>query len=333
MRTWRSMLRSLVGAAGAVLLLAGVANAKTIYKFAFVTPNSPDDPYARTGLEFAKALEELLPGEFEIKLFPDRQLGDEKELIEGVRIGTIDAAVITNSLVANVAPAFGVNDLPFLYADSKAAYRVLDSDLGATLLQQLNKLGIVGLGFPENGFRSMMNNKKAVLKPEDVVGVKYRVAPSPVYIQMFDALGGSAVPMAWAEVPLSVQKGAIDGLELPMPVAYTLKMYELVKYVSLTKHTYSALVLMMSKRAYDKLPPESQEKVRKAAKLAIDRQRQHIGGLVDKSVNAFREHGVAVNDVPELALFRDRMKPIYNDFQPKLGDDLMNRWTAAAAGK
>jgi len=322
-----------LAAAAAVLALAVAAEAKTTYKFAFVTPNSPDDPYARTGQELATALDELMPGKFEVKLFPDRQLGDEKELIEGVRIGTIDAAVITNSLMANIAPSFGVNDLPFLYADAATAHRVLDSDLGETLLKQLEKSNIVGLGFPENGFRSMMNNKKPVLKPADVAGVKYRVAPSPIYIQMFEALGGNAVPMAWAEVPLSVQKGAIDGLELPMPVAYTLKMYELVKYVSLTKHTYSALVLIVSKRAYDKLSPDEQAKLRQAGKLAVERQRKHIGALVDRSVEGFRQHGVAVNDVPDLGEFRSRVQPIHAAFRPTLGEALMDRWMAAATGK
>ena len=328
------VLNYIAGATAALVLAAGSAVAATnTYKFAFVTPNSPNDPYARSGQELAKALEEAAPGQFEIKMFPDRQLGDEKELIENLKLGTVDLAVITNSLLANVVPAFSVNDLPFLYANREQAFEILDSELGDMLLAKLDQSGIVGLGFPENGFRSMMNNVRPVTKPEDVAGVKYRVAPSPIYIQMFSAPGGNAVPMAWAEVALSLQKGAIDGLELPMPVAYSVKMYELVKYLSMTNHTYSSLVLMMSKRAYGKLSPEMQKTVKDAAKLAVERQRVHIGTLVDSAIKGFAEKGVQVNEIPDLSAFRERVKPIYADFRPKVGEELMDRWVAAVAKK
>ena len=195
-------------------------------------------------------------GRIEVQLYPNRQLGDEKPMLEGMRLGTVDAGVITNAVIAQIEPAFQLNDLPFLYENEAQAQRVLDGPVGQKLAAKLETKGVKLLGWMEGGFRNMINNVRPVEKPEDVKGVKYRVMQNPVFIGMFSSLGGNAVPMAWGETFTAVQQGAIDGLEIPLAVIEQNKYAEVTKYLSITNHTYSAIPLLMAKRAFDKLPDD-----------------------------------------------------------------------------
>jgi TRAP-type transport system periplasmic protein len=313
---------SLLGAPGAV------AAEKTV-RFGWVTPDTPMDPYAITGRTFKERVEANTGGAVEVQLFPNRQLGDEKEILEGVRFGTIEAAVITNAVVANVERALQVNDLPFLYANEAQAHGVLDGEPGQELLGLLSAKGIIGLRFCEGGFRNMINNVRPVAKPADVAGVKYRVMENPVYVGMYKALGGNAVPMAWAEVFSSVQQGALDGLEIPVMIVNATKMYEITKYLSMTNHTYSAIVLVMSKRFFDKLTPAQQQAVREAAVQTCDEQRKQNAQNVAKTIEALKEKGMQVNAVDDPAAFRTLVNPVYEEFRPSIGSERLDRFLSA----
>ncbi len=323
-------LRALPGAALAAALILGLgsADAKTL-KFGWVTPDAPADPYAITAREFKKNLEAATGGALEVQLYPNRQLGDEKEILEGIRFGTIDAGVITNAVVANVEKTLQVNDLPFLYSGTEQAHAILDGELGQELLKLLEPKGLIGLRFCEGGFRNMINNVRPVAEPEDVKGVKYRVMQNPVYIGMFSSLGGNAVPMAWGEVFPAVQQGALDGLEIPLMVINSTKMYEVTKYLSLTNHTYSALLLLISKRTYDKLTPEQQEAVREAGKATCDEQRKQNAANEAKTIEELKAKGMEINTIKDAAAFRAMVKPVYDEFRPNIGDKRLDAFLAA----
>ena len=230
--------RALVGTTLAAALIVSTAHAAEVtLKIGWTTSDGPQDPYAITARALAAELDKLSPGTFELQFFPSGQIGDEKEMLEGLSFGTIDMGIITNAVIANIEPAFQLNDLPFLYANEAQAHDVLDGEIGQELLGKLSSQNIVGLGFAEGGFRNMINNSKPVAQPEDVGGVKYRVMQNPVFIEMFGALGGNAVPMSWGEVFTAVQQGTIDGLEIPVAVVQSGKFADVVKYLSLTRHT------------------------------------------------------------------------------------------------
>ena len=180
-------------------------------KLGWTSSAGETDPYAIGARAFKQAVEAESKGRIEVQLFPNRALGDEKPLLEGMRLGTVDAAIITNAVVAQIEPAFQINDMPFLYSDEAQAQKILDGPVGEKLRKKLETKGVVLLGFMEGGFRAMINNVRPVSTPADVKGVKYRVMQNPVYIAMFSSLGGNAVPMAWAETFTAVQQGAIDG--------------------------------------------------------------------------------------------------------------------------
>lgn len=322
--------RRLAGVALAALLAlsGGAAQAKAL-KFGWTTPDAPADPYAITAREFKKKVEAATNGQVEIQLFPNRQLGDEKEMMEGIRFGTIDAGVITNAVLANVEKALQVNDLPFLYANAEQAHRVLDGPLGQDLMKLLEPKGLIGLGFCEGGFRNMINNVRPVDEPEDVKGVKYRVMQNPVYIGMFSSLGGNAVPMAWGEVFPAVQQGALDGLEIPLMVINSTKMYEVTKYLSLTNHTYSAILLLMSKKSFDRLTPEQQQAVRTAGKETCVEQRKQNAANEAKTMEELKAKGMQINMIKDPAAFRAMVRPVYDEFRPNIGEKRLDAFLEA----
>jgi tripartite ATP-independent transporter DctP family solute receptor len=317
--------------AGLCLGFSGSASAqqKTIIKIGWTSADGPQDPYAIGARTFKQAVERQSGGRIEVQMFPNRQLGDEKPMLEGLRFGTLEAAVITNAVVAQIEPAFQVNDLPFLYSSEAQAHKVLDGKVGQVLAKKLEAKGIVALGFMEGGFRHMINNVRPVNKPEDVKGVKYRVMQNPVYIDMFSSLGGSAVPMAWGETFTAVQQGTIDGLEIPIAVIDSSKYNEVTKYLSLTNHTYSMIALLISKKTLDKMPADLQKIVREAGKTALGAQRIAAGANAKDLVSALEKKGMKVNAVADNSAFRNSVKPMYDKFKPSIGADLMNEVLAA----
>lgn len=296
---------------------------KTVIKLGWATADGPQDPSAIGARAFKTALEAASKGTIEVQLFPNRQLGDEKPMMEGMRFGTVDAAIITNAVVAQMEPGFQLNDLPFLYASEAQARTVLDGNVGKELAKRLEGKGITVLGYMEAGFRHMINNKKPVQTPADVVGVKYRVMQNPVFIDMFTSLGGSAVPMAWGETYTAVQQGMVDGLELPLAFIDSLKVYEVTKYLSQTNHTYTALELLIGNRTLGKLSAEQRKAVTDAAKVAVAEQRKtnYEHGL--QMVSVLQGKGMKVNTVSDPAAFRKAVAPMYEKFKPGIGADLM----------
>jgi tripartite ATP-independent transporter DctP family solute receptor len=319
-----AMLAAVAAALGLAFGGGALAQSKHVIKIGWVTPDSPQDPYATGARTFKQAVERQSNGRIEVQLFPNRQLGDEKPMLEGLRFGTVDAAVITNAVVAQIEPAFQVNDLPFLYASEAQAHKVLDGKVGQVLARKLDAKGVVALGFMEGGFRHMINNVRPVSKPEDVKGVKYRVMQNPVYIDMFSSLGGNAVPMAWGETFTAVQQGTIDGLEIPIAVIDSSKYNEVTKYLSLTNHTYSMIALLISKRTMDKLPRDLQAVVREAGRTAVGAQRIAAGANAKALVDTLAKKGMKVNPVGDVGPFRASVRPVYEKFKGSIGADLMN---------
>lgn len=310
---------------GSVLVVgAGTpAVAKTvILKLGWTTSDGATDPYAITARQFSLALEKEAPGQFKVELFPNRALGDEKEMLEGLSFGTLHMAVITNAPIASIEPAFQINDLPFLYSDEKKAHAILDGKAGQELMKKLEAKNIIGFGFAEGGFRQMINNVRPVNTPEDVEGIKWRVMQNPVYIGMFRSLGGNAVPMAWGEVFTAVQQGTIDGLEIPIAVIQNNGYFEVTKYLSLTNHTYSALGVLMAQKTWGKLTPEQQTAVRKAARTAIEKERAMNMENVKKLVEKLSQEGMQVNSIKDTDAFQQKVKPVYEKFRPSIGDDI-----------
>ncbi len=329
-------LVSIPSAFAALLMVVGLGASvpafaqKAIIKLGWTTADSAQDPYAVGARAFKSAVERETRGTVEVQLFPNRQLGDERPMLEGMRFGTVDAGIITNAVIAQIEPSFQVNDLPFLFANQAQAHRVLDGAVGAELTKRLSAKGIQVLGFMEGGFRNMLNNKRPVNTPADVQGVKYRVMQNPMFIDMFNALGGAAVPMAWGETFTAVQQGTIDGLEIPVAVIESNKYYEVTKYLSLTNHTYSMIGLVMGKRAMDKLNPEQRAAVLSASKSATAIQRQVAAADANSTLKTLEKQGMKINVVADVGPFRKSVAPVYEKFRKSDSGPLLDQVLAAS---
>lgn len=305
---------------GASVCLAG----PMVIKLGWTTSDGATDPYAIAARQFKKALEKAAPGQFKVQFFPNRQLGDEKEMLEGLSFGTLNMGIITNAPIASIEPAFQINDMPFLYANEAQAHKVLDGAPGKALLKKLLKKKIVGLGFAEGGFRQMINNVRPIYMPKDVEGIKWRVMQNPVYIGMFRSLGGNAVPMAWGEVFTAVQQGTVDGLEIPIAVIQNNGFYEVTKFLSLTNHTYSALGVLISEKTWKKLSDKQKAAVKTAVSEGIAAQRKINAANTDKLLKKLASAGMKVNKVKDPAAFRAKVKPVYQQFKNSIGADIFD---------
>jgi len=289
--------------------------AATTFKLATVTP--AHHAYAIGANEFARLISEGTGGEVIVKVYPAGQLGKgEREVLEGLQLGTIDMAVTATGPVSNFSENMGVVDLPFLFTSPDHVDKILDGPVGRRLLDGLKSAGIKGLAFFENGFRNFTNSKRILKRPEDFKGLKFRTMENPVHLASVRRLGAQAVPMSWGEVYTSLQTGVIDGQENPVAVVYTCKLSEVQKYLSLTGHFYSPAPLSMSLKTFEKLNPARQKLFMEAALRAAAFERRVIRDNEARQLKELKTQGMKVDTVDK-ALFIKAMAPVYNKFFDK----------------
>ncbi|HCL90589.1 MAG TPA: C4-dicarboxylate ABC transporter substrate-binding protein [Candidatus Atribacteria bacterium] len=252
------------------LLLVGsfvFAEPKFVLKLGHIA--NPEKPYAQAAVKFAELVKEKTNGEVEIQIFPSSQLGNQRDLVEGLTFGTVDMTLTSTAVLANFLPKMAIFDLPFIFRDIPHTYKALDT-IGMEMGKDLEAKGMKLLAFFENGVRHLTNNIRPVRTPEDMKGLKIRVMEQPVYIEMMKALGANPTPMAFGELFTALQQGTVDGQENPVSHIWTKRFFEVQKYISLTGHTYSAEPLLISMITWNKLSPEYQEAIMQSAVEALD---------------------------------------------------------------
>jgi len=285
--------------------------------------STPDNHPYNLGLKkFKETVEKETNGAIEIQIFPNNALGAERELVEGMQIGSVDIVVSSTGPIGGFVPQMNVVDLPFLFRDNAHAYSVLDGPIGADLLKQLEAKGIVGLAFWENGFRNVTNDKREIKVPADLKGLKLRTMENKVHMAAFKVLGVDPTPMAFSEVFTALQNGTIDGQENPIPVIYTNHMEEVQKYLSMTGHVYSPAPIMISKMTWDKLTAEQKEIFKKAAIEGREYERGLIKKQTDEQLVQLKAKGMIVTEVDK-SLFQKATEPVYKQFEDEFGKDLI----------
>jgi tripartite ATP-independent transporter DctP family solute receptor len=284
---------------------------------------SPDGQAYSVGFEeYAKAVEEATDGQVKFEIFGNGALGGERELLEGVQLGTLDMSLITTGVVTNFAPQVAVIEFPFLFRDLDHAYKTLDGEIGQELLDGMSEANIKGIAFWENGQRHLANSKKPVKTPEDLKGLKMRAIESELLLDTFSALGTNATPMAFPEVYGGLQQGTIDGSDFSYGVYYTTNVYEQSKHFSEVGLYYSSATLVMNEELYQSLPEDVQKVMIDLGKEFAGKQRQISQDLESGYQELLIEQGVEI--VPEseidLKAFRDAVQPVYDKHASKYGD-------------
>ena len=293
---------------------------------------TPKDRSLSQGLfKFAELLEKETDGEIKVQVFTDGVLGGDRQVLESLQMGTVQATTVSTGPLASFAPRFNAFDLPFLFKDKATAYRVVDGPLGEELLGDLSKAGFVGLAYWENGYRHLTNSKREVKTVGDIKGLKIRTLENALHVELWRTLGANPTPMAYTQLYTALEQKVVDGQENPFGNVKTSKFDEVQRFLTKTGHVYNASPFLISKAFWDTLTDPEKAAVKKAAVEARDYQRK-LNDDEDKEAERYLAgRGMKITDFPQAE--KDKaltlLQPLYKEYSGKIGADLVQRLQAA----
>lgn len=260
----------------------------------------------------ADEVKELTNGELKIRIYPNGQLGTQRESMELLQNGALDMAKSNASEMESFEPAYGAFNIPYIFRDREHYYRAMSGEVGEQILDASYDKGFVGLTYYDAGARSFYANKE-IRTPADLKGLKIRVQPSPTAVNMIKLMGGSPTPLAYGELYTALQQGVVDGAE-NNPTALTNSRHgEVSKVFSQDEHTMIPDVLVISSTSWDKLSSEHQVALKTAAKNSMMFHKDLWSEMTDAAVKqAQDEMGVKVVQVEKQA-FVDAVKPMHDE--------------------
>ncbi|MFT3717736.1 DctP family TRAP transporter solute-binding subunit [Pseudorhodoferax sp.] len=282
-----------------------------------------DHPRAVAMKQFAADVAKATGGKVQIDVYGSAQLGAEDKMLIALQSGTQDLYMGALAPLSVRRKELQVFDFPFLFASDAEAAHVLDGPVGRKMLDGLAEMNIQGLVWAGGAFRDMSNSKRPLNSMADMKGLKVRVMQSPMALASFNAMGMNAVPMAFSEVYPALEIKALDGYEHPVVDMVANKMYEVQKYLTVTRHVYTPVALLASKRWWSGLTPEQQQAVQKAAEQARTLQRSLELKEAAAAVEQLRSHGMGVTEMPpaELQKIRAAVQPVIDKNTATIGAD------------
>ncbi|QDY70975.1 TRAP transporter substrate-binding protein DctP [Qingshengfaniella alkalisoli] len=318
----RSEFKTLALTAAFGLGLSAVAEAQTIR----VAHVDPDDWQGSKKGAAAQIFKNIVEGESDmtVEVFPAGALGNEDELVAQAQEG-LTQVVLVSGAMSKVCPAASVLDIPYMFSSATVAWDVLDGEFGDALADHcLDQTGLRTLAYGETGFRNFTNNTREIRSPADMEGLKFRVQPIPLYVEMVEGLGGEPTPIAWTELPNALSTGVVDGQENPVGVIYNNGLHKLQKYMTLDGHVYAADFIVVSDEFFQSLEPAQQEIVAKAARVAGTMGRAIQQWNTAEGVKKVQDEGMQVYSptAEELQAFADNAQPAVVEYlRGELGDD------------
>lgn len=324
--------RFLVVALWAIFVLAGVLADPGICQEKPVILSlghavAPEHPYHLGAVKFSELIAQRTNNKVKIDVYPSAQLGNERDMVEGLQLGTVDLVLTSTGPLGGFVPKMFVVDLPFLFRDREHAYKVLDGPIGKELLDAFSTKGIKGLAFWENGFRQITNNVRPIERPEDLKGIKIRTMENKVHLASFKAFGASPTPMAWTEVYTALQQKTIDAQENPIAIVYYQKIFEVQKYLALTDHFYSPTPLLMSLKTFESLPEDIRKIMLDTAAECATYERSVLRDSEVKQIAELKAKGMQVT-IPDKKPFRDAAASVYKEFEGQFGKEMIDQIVA-----
>jgi tripartite ATP-independent transporter DctP family solute receptor len=294
----------------------------------FPIVNAIDHPQGLGAQKFAELVEKKSGGKMKVKVYANGTLGGEQQVASAMQGGTVEASMMAPAQLVGMIKEFVILDFPFAFQSEREADLVLDGPFGKKLMDKLPEKGLIGLGFMEQGYRSITNSKRPINKLEDIAGLKIRTIQNPLYVDMMNALGANAVPMAFTELYGAMEQKAVDGQENPYATAEASKFYEVQKYFSNTRHIYNPQMMIVSKRFWDTLSNDEKKVLQDASNEARDYQRKVAREMSEKSKQLLIKNGMAINDIApaELARMRDKVKPVIDKYTAQVGEPLVKEF-------
>jgi TRAP-type transport system periplasmic protein len=318
---------------GAVAAPIGTAASRAgtaeTYTMRFSTAEDITSLQGLTASRFAAAAYRRSNGQLKIEIYPHGQLARQQETIDGLTTGVIDFTMISTAFLVQLFPQFQIFNLPFLFKNDAAGYRVLDGPIAADVFAELESKGIVGLGRGIGGFKDLETNK-AVTVPEDMKGLRVRIQNGAVYAATYQALGAIPVTIDSSEAYAALSQHTADAIDFTLDEFTTGKFYTVVKHVAMSNHIFSPNPLMGSKRKIDALPPVLQRIVREEGKAIVSFWRSLHARQIVEDIQLLKKNGVVFTEI-QYPAFRKEMDSVYAALQAKLGGDLVDRISRAAS--
>ena len=275
-------------------------------------------PYHIAALQFKKEVEKKTDHRVIVDVQPNGNLGDEREMTEGLQLGTIDITVAVAATLSGFDSDLDVFNFPYLFDSREEAFKVLDGKTGQKIFKGLEKQGIETYGTFDLGFRSMTNSKHPIETPEDAKGIRMRTLESSVCVDSLSELGIDAVSMSFGELFTALQTKAVDGQENPLFSIYNSRFYEVQKYLSLTEHFYPVCPVMVSDLMWEKLSDEDAVIVKKELLDMVQYERKVSGEELDKTLQKLKDAGMEVNTVDK-SKFKEAISPVYEKYDAQYG--------------
>lgn len=292
-----------------VVMLTGVAEAENFkMKLANAGPAESSDRTVIAVDVFKNYVETKSQGRIKIDAFHASQLGSEKEILEGLKMGTIELGTITTGPIPTLFKPIMVFDIPYLFPSEYVAWQVLDGPFGDELMEAMRvQTGVRSLALSENGYRHFFTGKKAIHSPDDMKGLKLRTMENPAHMKLVEALGASPTPIAFGELYMALQQGVVDGAECPITLINNMKFYEVQKHVVLDGHLYNPLILFINDGLWKKLSPELRQIMYEGAQFYNITQRALTQRQIQTGLENLKANGMEIY-VPtpeEMRAFRD----------------------------
>lgn len=267
----------------------------------------------------------IVEGESDItvELFPAKALGDENSLVQQCQEGTTQMTIVSGAM-STVCKAADVLNIPYTFPSPTVAWDVLDGPFGKELADHcLKQTGLRTLAYGETGFRNFTNNVREIRTPADMKGLKFRVQPIPLYVEMVKGLGGEPTPIAWSELPNALATGVVDGQENPVGVIYNNKLHKLQKYMVLDGHVYAADFILINDEFFQSLSAKEKAVVQKAARIA---------GVMGRAIQEFNTaEGVTKVAAEGMKVYAPTAEDLAK-FK-KLAQPAVKKWLAGELGK
>ena len=306
-------LRTILAVA-AILLLATSCQDLSGTKVVYLAHTLPTSHPVHKGMEvFAETLREESGGDLDVKIFPDGQLGSEREVLELLQIGSIAMTKVSAATMANFAPEYQVLGVPYLFRDKDHMFSVLEGPVGARILESGSDFLLKGICFYDAGSRSFYSVDRLIRSPADLAGMKIRVMSHQMSVDMVNAMGGSATPMSYGELYSALEQGVVDGAENNPPSFVTSRHYEIAKYYTLDEHSSVPDVLVMGTEYWATLSEEERAWVKTAGRASAEAQKTFWADDVDRSMAILKDAGVEVHR-PDKSIFAKSAESVLKEF-------------------
>lgn len=303
-------------ALAASIALPRTASAKTVIRIG--TTVSADHPENQGARKIKELVEARSNGELEVQVFTDSQIGDQRTMVENLRLGVQEMTWVTVGFFGSYEPILNVVESGYLFRDSAHSYKVFDGPFGDEIRSLVEKHGVKLLGFYEAGMRHVTNSKRPVVTPADLNGLKIRTPQAKYHLNTLRLMGANPIAMPFSEVYTAVQQHVVDGQENPVSNIYTSKIYEVNKFISLTGHLHLTHMVLYSNRLFSRLSPEHQKILADAVKESQDIQRAAVRADDSRLLDVMKKAGAEVNEA-DRAAFRTAVLPLRDEAVKEFG--------------